>query len=74
MPPPPPQRSEASPIPRPELTKLLTPEQVADELGIPRETVYRLLKEAHLPGVKLGGRWIVSQKILSQWLRRQGLL
>jgi hypothetical protein len=36
--------------------------------------VYRLLKDEDLPGVKLGGRWIVSQKILSQWLRRQGLL
>jgi excisionase family DNA binding protein len=71
VPPPPPP---TEPIARPELTKLLSPDEVADELGISRETVYRLLNDEELPGVKLGGRWIVSQKILSDWLRSQGLL
>ena len=47
--------------------KLLSLEQVADHLGVHRDTVYKLVRSGRLPALQLGGRkagWRVSEEDL----------
>ena len=43
--------------------KLNRVEQLGEELGLARSTVYDLLKRKELPGGKYGGHWIIPDKI-----------
>ncbi len=47
-----------------------SPEWVADQLGIDKNTVYRYLQEGSLPGLQLGRKWLVSERRLSEFLER----
>ena len=49
--------------------KLLTPEQVAERLQVVERTVYRLLNEGRLEGVKLGRLWRVREDDLEAFLQ-----
>ena len=42
--------------------KYITPEEVADELGLSLTTVYNLLRKGQLPGVKVGRKWIILRE------------
>ena len=51
--------------------KLLTLEQVAEHLGVHRDTVYKLVRSGRLPALQLGGRkagWRVAEDDLRQFI------
>jgi excisionase family DNA binding protein len=48
--------------------QVYTPEEVAQILGMHPNSVYALLKEGSLPGIKAGRRWLISKKRLDAWL------
>lgn len=51
--------------------RLLTPEQVAERLGLSVLTVRDWLRSGRLPGVKPGGRvWRVREHDLDEYIRR----
>jgi excisionase family DNA binding protein len=47
------------------------PEWVAKKLGLDKNTVYKYLQEGWLPGVQLGRKWLISERILAEHLERQ---
>ena len=49
-------------------TEILKIEQVAELLHLHVMTVYRLAKEGHLPGFKVGGRWRFRRDTLEAWM------
>ena len=58
---------------------VMTLNEVADYLRIPRSTVYKLVREGRIPGQKVGRQWRFRRAIVEQWLgegsegtRRQG--
>ena len=51
----------------------LSVEQVADRIGVSRETVYRLIWNKQLPATQLAGpgsSWRISERKLTEWLER----
>jgi excisionase family DNA binding protein len=47
------------------------PEWVAEKLGLDKNTVYKYLQEGWLPGVQLGRKWLISERILAEYLERE---
>src|SRR5215213_6479270 len=47
------------------------PEWVAKKLGLDKNTVYKYLQEGWLPGVQLGRKWLISERILVEHLERE---
>jgi excisionase family DNA binding protein len=47
------------------------PEWVAKKLGLDKNTVYKYLQEGWLPGVQLGRKWLISERILAAHLERE---
>src|SRR6187402_2918377 len=47
------------------------PEWVAKKLGLDKNTVYKYLQEGWLPGVQLGRKWLISERILAEHLKRE---
>lgn len=45
-----------------------SPDWVAQQLGIDRQTVYKYLHEGTLPALKLGRKWLISESRLQQFL------
>lgn len=46
----------------------LTVKDVADYLNRSETTIYNMLNNGELPGIKLGGKWIVRKKDLDDFL------
>jgi len=42
------------------------PEWVAEKLGLDKNTVYKYLQEGWLPGVQLGRKWLISERLLAE--------
>jgi len=51
----------------------MTVEAIAHRLGIGRPTVYAMLEQGVLPGIRLGRRWIVTRYAYEQWERTCGV-
>jgi excisionase family DNA binding protein len=47
------------------------PEWVAKKLGLDKNTVYKYLQEGWLPGVQLGRKWLISERLLAEHLEHQ---
>ena len=47
---------------------ILTPKELADRLKIGRDKAYALIKSSSFPSIQIGGRYIVTEKALLQWL------
>src|SRR5437868_3674077 len=47
------------------------PEWVAEKLGLDKNTVYKYLQEGWLPGVQLGRKWLISERLLAQHLEAE---
>ena len=45
-----------------------SPEWVAEQLGIEKNTVYKFLQDGVLPGLQLGRKWLISETDLGNWL------
>ena len=52
--------------------QVYTPEEVALMLGMHANSVYALLKEGTLPGLKAGRRWLISKRRFDAWLEGEG--
>ena len=46
----------------------LTVKDVAEYLNRSETTIYNMLNKGELPGIKLGGKWIVRKKDLDEFL------
>jgi excisionase family DNA binding protein len=44
------------------------PEWVADRLGLDKNTVYKYLQDGTLPGLQLGRKWLISERLLASFL------
>ena len=53
--------------------EVLTIDEVADLFSVSKRTIYNLLKEKDLPGVKIGGQWRFLRKDLMQVFKNQYL-
>lgn len=51
--------------------KTYTMQEVADELGKTRQTIYRWIKSGKLKAIKIGGTWTVSAELLDR-IKREG--
>ncbi len=51
--------------------EVLTIDEVANMFSVSRRTVYNLLKEKVLPGVKIGGQWRFLKKDLLRVFKEQ---
>jgi len=51
--------------------RLLTPLEVAAYLAVNPRTVYRLLKEHHLPAYRIGGQWRFKLELIDAWMRQE---
>src|SRR5436309_2509147 len=47
------------------------PEWVAEKLGLDKNTVYKYLQEGWLPGVQLGRKWLISERLLAEHLEKE---
>ena len=50
----------------------LSGDQIADHLGIKRDTVYRWVDERQMPGHKIGRLWKFSKQEVDEWVRKGG--
>jgi excisionase family DNA binding protein len=48
--------------------RLLTVDEVAEYLNVDKFTVYRLLRDKKLPGVKVGNQWRFNHQMIEAWL------
>lgn len=48
---------------------LMTSHELADYLKVDLRTVYRYIKQGHIPKVKVGGRWRFRRSDIEGWLR-----
>ena len=51
------------------MSELLTIRQLQDLLQLDRTTIYRMLKDGRLQGIKVGGRWRFERSAIEAWLR-----
>ncbi|MBC8218886.1 MAG: helix-turn-helix domain-containing protein [Planctomycetes bacterium] len=49
--------------------EMLTPEEVAEFLKVPIETVWRWCREGKLPAIKIEKFWRISRKELGEYLK-----
>jgi excisionase family DNA binding protein len=47
---------------------VLTLNEVAEYLRIPRSTAYKLAQEGKIPGQKVGRHWRFRRTVVEQWL------
>ena len=47
------------------------PKWVASQLGLDKNTVYRLLQDGTLPAVQIGRKWLISESRLAEYLEEQ---
>jgi excisionase family DNA binding protein len=55
------------------LPQLALPAEVTEHLGLSAAAVSRMCREGRLPGVKVGGRWLVHVRKLAELLERTSL-
>lgn len=51
----------------------MTVEEIARHLNIGRRTVYAMLEQGVLPGIRLGQRWLITRHAYEQWERNCGM-
>ncbi len=52
---------------------LMTVGEVATYLAVNERTVYRLIKEGHLPAYRVGGQWRFKVEMIDAWMRPSDL-
>lgn len=50
------------------MSRLLTPQEVADRLAVSTDTVQRMAARGELPGLRVGRQWRFSAQAVSDWL------
>jgi excisionase family DNA binding protein len=54
-----------------QVKRVLTPEEVAQELNVSRNLVYRQLRRGEIPHVKVGDLYLISRVAFDKWLNCQ---
>jgi excisionase family DNA binding protein len=54
------------------ISRISVPE-IARRLGIGRLAVYTMLKQGNIPGIRPGGRWIITRHAYEHWERTCGM-
>lgn len=62
--------SDASP-PLDPVPRLMTAQEVADLLRVPRSTVYELARSRRIPFLKVGRRTLFARQTLLEWIASQ---
>lgn len=44
-----------------------SPQQVADIIGLHRQSIYKLLRQKDIPSMRIGGKWIIPVSDFDQW-------
>src|SRR5712692_5854945 len=52
--------------------KVIAIGELSEYLRVHRSTLYRLLKNGHLPGFKIGSDWRFKVETIDQWRMRRG--
>jgi len=55
------------------MTELMTVDEVARYLRVTEKTIYRLLKQDHIPATKVGHQWRFGKETIDDWLQRQSI-
>jgi len=50
----------------------LSVDEIADHLGIKRDTAYKWISERQMPGHKIGRLWKFNKKEVDEWVRIGG--
>ena len=50
----------------------LSVDEIADHLGIKRDTVYKWISERQMPGHKIGRLWRFNKKEVDEWVKSGG--
>ena len=50
----------------------ITVEAIARRLNVGRQTVYAMLEQGVLPGIRLGQRWLITRQAYDHWERTCG--
>jgi len=53
------------------MTKLLTPQQIADILGVQKSTIYQWTHQGYIPHVKLGKLVRFREKAVMEWIEKR---
>jgi len=53
------------------MTKLLTPQQTADVLGVQKSTIYQWTHQGYIPHVKLGKLVRFREKKVMEWVEKR---
>ncbi|MGA8240556.1 MAG: helix-turn-helix domain-containing protein [Desulfobacterales bacterium] len=51
----------------------LSVDEIADHLGIKRDTVYKWISERQMPGHKIGRLWKFNKQEVDEWVRSVGV-
>jgi len=51
--------------------KLLTAEEICEELSIPKSSLYKLCNEGEIPSAKIGKHWRFDRARVDRWLEEQ---
>lgn len=51
--------------------KALTVTELADYLGLAKDTIYRKARADEIPGVRIGRSWRFLQDVIDEWLRKE---
>ena len=54
-------------------TRLVTVKELSTYLRVHPSTIYRLLKQGELPGLRLGSDWRFSLEAIDLWRQRQNV-
>jgi len=54
--------------------EILTHEEVAEWLKLPKSTLYKLLTEKKIPAVKIGKHWRFLKSDLLDWINKNNII
>ncbi|MBA7666638.1 hypothetical protein ES703_74719 [subsurface metagenome] len=50
---------------------VMTVQEIADYLKIPKSTVYKLAQESKIPAQKVGRHWRFKREVIDRWLENR---
>lgn len=54
-----------------QLDQVMTLEELAIYLKLPKSTLYKLVQDGRIPGQKLGKQWRFGKQAIDQWLNHE---
>jgi excisionase family DNA binding protein len=52
------------------ITRLLSVDELADYLGLQKQTIYNWLNQKKIAGIKIGKVWRFERKYIDEWLTK----